>query len=115
MKSDQLRKFKHLITVELTGLQEVSAQQSEAAATVELDPARSGRLTRMDALQQQAMARAGSQRSLLRQRQLNAALQRIKKGAFGQCFGCGESIICARLEANPVATLCLACAQKREH
>ncbi|MFA6295813.1 MAG: TraR/DksA C4-type zinc finger protein [Patescibacteria group bacterium] len=40
------------------------------------------------------------------------ALDRIKKGTFGKCENCNKMIDKARLEANPTATYCIECAKK---
>jgi DnaK suppressor protein len=84
--------------------------QEEAAGTVELDQARVGRLSRMDALQQQAMARATSQRSALELQRIEAALVRIRTGDYGHCQKCGEDIAENRLKADPAALNCITCA-----
>lgn len=82
----------------------------EAERTVELDQSRVGRLSRMDALQAQAMSIEAGQRRRLLLRQIEAALARIQQQTFGECLRCGEAISPLRLEANPVATLCIDCA-----
>lgn len=77
--------------------------------TVILDQSSVGRLSRMDALQQQAMA-AGWKETLLReQRRLEAARVRLDEELFGACCRCGESIPPDRLEADPGAPFCTAC------
>ena len=96
---------------------EISARQEgqrEAAGTVELDQARVGRLSRMDALQQQAMARAADQRSVMELQRIEAALVRIRTGEYGCCLKCGEDIAEKRLEADPAALHCLTCAGMAE-
>ena len=45
---------------------------------------------------------------------VNAALQRIERGTYGQCIECGESIAEARLKATPDASRCIACQQAAE-
>ncbi|MBN1937271.1 MAG: TraR/DksA C4-type zinc finger protein [Anaerolineae bacterium] len=42
------------------------------------------------------------------------ALKKFDLGTFGTCEGCGEPIDWARLEAQPHATLCIKCKQKRD-
>jgi DnaK suppressor protein len=84
--------------------------QQEAAGTVELDQARVGRLSRMDALQQQAMARATRQRSALELQRIEAALVRIRTGDFGYCLKCGEDIAEKRLKFDPGVLNCITCA-----
>ena len=45
---------------------------------------------------------------------IDAALDRIKKGTYGYCLVSGEPIGLLRLNARPVATLCLEEQEKRE-
>ena len=68
----------------------------------------------MDALQLQAMAQAGQVRSQVELRQIEAALERLKSGDFGDCTDCDEPIAEARLDASPAVTLCVPCASARE-
>ena len=90
-------------------------QEGDAASrTVELDQSRVGRLSRMDALQAQAMSVAAQERRTLHLRQIDAALQRIADEEFGDCLDCGEPIAPERLEFDPAAPLCIGCASARE-
>jgi DnaK suppressor protein len=82
--------------------------------TVELDQARVGRLSRMDALQGQAMSQVMNRRRQVELNNIAAALQRIEAGAYGYCLSCGEPIARARLEHDPAASLCIACASAAE-
>lgn len=50
----------------------------------------------------------------LRRRQLECALERIRKGAFGVCVKCGDDIAERRLMAQPHAACCVRCQQKQE-
>lgn len=86
----------------------------EAAAVVELDQTKVGRLSRMDAMQAQAMAQASVQRRDMMLRQIDAALKRIDDGEYGYCRDCGEPIDPRRLEVDPTALLCIACASRSE-
>lgn len=91
------------------------ADTSEAsAAVVELDQTKVGRLSRMDALQAQAMARANVERRDQTLRRITAALQRIDRGGYGICEDCDEPIAGQRLEADPTVTRCIGCASARE-
>jgi DnaK suppressor protein len=83
----------------------------EAAGTVELDQTRQGRLSRMDALQQQAMAAETQRRRMLELKRIAGALRRIQEGEYGYCLSCGEDIARARLEFDPAATMCVTCAE----
>jgi len=82
----------------------------DAAAVVEADPQRIGRLSRIDALQQQAMAQDAERRRRQELVRIEAALERVDEGEYGYCLACGEPIPEGRLELDPAATLCVACA-----
>jgi DnaK suppressor protein len=107
---DELRRSLETIRVEIEELLDISR---EGAAPVALDTS-IGRLTRVDALQQQSMAQANIRASEVRLRQVVAAQGRLERGAYGECLGCGEPIAIARLRVRPEATLCLECQDARE-
>ncbi len=95
-------------------LQAIAEAGDESAAIVELDQAKVGRLSRMDAMQAQAMAKASSERRKQMLRRIDAALVRIDNDAYGYCEECSEPINPKRLEFDPTAVLCIDCAGKRE-
>jgi DnaK suppressor protein len=74
-----------------------------------------GRLTRMDALQQQSMAKATRRTAEARLRQLSAALAALDEGDYGSCAACEEPIGYPRLKARPETRLCLPCQEEREN
>ena len=86
----------------------------DSAAVVELDQTKVGRLSRMDAMQAQAMAQASAQRREQTLRQIDAALKRIDDDEYGYCLKCDEAINPKRLEFDPTVTLCIDCASKAE-
>lgn len=89
---------------------EVLKKGNEATKTVELDQAMMGRLSRMDAMQQQEMALASKHRREKRILQIDQALKRMEEGEFGYCLSCGEEIAFKRLDLNPVVLTCINCA-----
>jgi DnaK suppressor protein len=93
---------------ELLALGQSSA---DARKTVELDQTRTGRLSRMDALQGQAMAQATQRRREIELRRIEAALHRIEQDEYGYCGKCGEEITPKRLELDPTTPLCIDCAK----
>ena len=95
-------------------LLDVAESTREAAQTVELDQARVGRVSRMDALQAQAMAKESDRRRLLALQRIDNALQRIEDDDYGYCMACEEPIMASRLEVDPGALLCIDCASKAE-
>jgi DnaK suppressor protein len=95
-------------------LEQLAATGDASAAVVELDQARVGRLSRMDAMQAQAMAQASGQRRATMLREIAAALRRIEDGDYGLCEGCCEPINPKRLEIDPTTRLCINCASAAE-
>ncbi len=95
-------------------LREELSAGSSATKTVKLDQSRVGRLSRMDALQAQAMANASARHRDHELRRIAAALRRLDDGEYGDCDECGEAIARARLLVDPAASLCVACAEIQE-
>ena len=84
---------------------------AEDRAIVTLDQQSVGRLSRMDALQRQAMAAANARRRSAERQRIDAALQRLDEGEYGFCRECGEDIAPARLRLDPAVALCVNCAR----
>jgi DnaK suppressor protein len=95
-------------------IQAAVAASQGSSQVVELDQSRLGRLSRMDAMQVQAMSQASDQRRELSLRKITAALARIDNDDFGYCQSCDEAIARKRLEFDPTAVLCIACASSAE-
>lgn len=106
--------FRVRIRDRIAELEAASVDSREARDPVALDQSRQGRLTRMDAMQGQAMARATEARRRRRIEALQGALARIDAGEFGECLTCGEPIAEARLAADPAAVRCIDCASAAE-
>ena len=83
--------------------------QSDEA--MELDQSKVGRLSRMDAMQMQAMSQATEERRKVELEKIKSALQRIENKDYGYCIKCGEDIAEARLEVDPAAPTCIDCAK----
>lgn len=83
---------------------------AESRAPVTLDQTTSGRLTRMDAIQTQAMALETDRRRAIEIKRIQAALQRLEEGEFGYCLSCGDQIEPKRLGNNPSTPTCINCA-----
>jgi DnaK suppressor protein len=92
-------------------LEESLRVSARAAAPVVLDQSSVGRLSRMDAMQQQAMAKATRQKAQLRLTQCKVALSAFERDEYGLCRKCEEPIGYARLSAKPEAPFCLSCQQ----
>ena len=85
----------------------VSADERDA---VMLDQQSVGRLSRMDAMQRQAMAQAQERARAAELARLDQAMRRLEDGEYGWCATCGEEIAAARLEVDPAAAVCVDCA-----
>jgi DnaK suppressor protein len=92
-------------------LEDLSEMSGEARAVVELDQNSVGRLSRIDALQGQAMAQASERHRRANIQKIEGALSRLESGDYGYCVECGEEIAEKRLEADPAAAFCIRCAR----
>ena len=79
---------------------------------VQLDQSRQGRLSRMDAMTQQEMAKAGRAHLALELRRIEAALARADAATYGLCCRCHAAIDPPRLEADPAAPFCMDCVEE---
>ena len=95
-------------------LERIADTGDDPAAVVQLDQTKVGRLSRMDALQAQAMAQASGERRAVQLREIDAALKRIDEGSYGDCERCEQPINPRRLDADPTARLCIDCASSAE-
>ncbi|HSG90295.1 MAG TPA: TraR/DksA C4-type zinc finger protein [Pseudomonadales bacterium] len=94
----------------LARLRAMDAGSGTDGDVVDLDQQRVGRLSRMDALQAQAMAGETRRRRAAEVRRLEAALAREARGEYGRCLECDAPIPSGRLEVDPAASHCVACA-----
>lgn len=110
----QLKQLRQLLLNLEQTLTETLSLNEASADTVALDQTKVGRLSRMDAMQQQAMAKAsrsGTQQRLTRVRQ---ALVAMEQDDYGYCECCGNGIGFARLSVKPESTLCVSCQHQNE-
>ena len=102
--------FRQLLLARRDLLQQVEATGKESAGVVELDQSKVGRLSRMDALQGQAMSQETQRRRTIELQKIQAALKRIEEEEYGYCLKCGEFIGLGRLRVDPAAPCCVKCA-----
>lgn len=95
---------------EIAELERLRTQALDSRAPVRLDQQSVGRLSRMDALQQQAMNIANDSRRQQRHKVLKAALERIEANDYGYCRNCDDVIGAGRLAVDAAVTLCVNCA-----
>lgn len=109
-KGLKLAAISKTLKAEREQLREVSAGAAEERKPVELDQQSVGRLSRMDAMQVQAMAQAVEARRQGRLQRIEAALRRIDAGDYGYCVSCDTEIPVKRLEIDPATERCVDCA-----
>jgi len=87
-----------------------SKQAEESRRTVELDQQSVGRLSRMDAIQAQAMAEAQERKRQHELVRIEMAFRRLEAGKYGYCAECDAEIPDGRLAIDPMAERCVHCA-----
>ena len=98
------------LVARLEDLRAASETTADNRRPVELDQTSVGRLSRMDAMQGQAMALATERRRHEEVRRVEAAIKRIDEGEYGYCISCGEEITAKRLSVDPTIPTCIVCA-----
>jgi DnaK suppressor protein len=108
LSEDQLETLRTLLAARLEEVQQGLAASTDAARPVGLDLS-IGRLTRVDALQQQHMATARKNRLQSQLAQIQQALAKLHAGSYGECVRCDEPIGYARLRVRPETPFCVRC------
>jgi DnaK suppressor protein len=95
-------------------LQQVLNGQHEKAEPVVLDQQAVGRVSRIDAIGQQEMAKACEQHTTERLMAITQALRHFDEGDYGYCEQCGLAINVARLKIKPEAQYCIQCQSEHD-
>ena len=106
----QLNAWRQRLEDQIAELDVLDSMTRESRKPVELDQTTQGRLSRMDALQVQAMQEATADRRRSEKVRARAALERMETGDFGYCVSCGEDIPIKRLDHDPAVPTCVDCA-----
>jgi DnaK suppressor protein len=114
MDPNLTQRMKPILERLMHSLEEEQRLAAPNARTVTLDPSSVGRLSRMDAMQQQAMAQASLKRLDVQRRRVEAALDRTRRGTYGPCCACGSDIGLDRLLTDPAAPFCMDCQEERD-
>ncbi|MGD7653802.1 MAG: TraR/DksA family transcriptional regulator [Verrucomicrobiales bacterium] len=107
LETEQLIELEILAGEELERLEEEEVKAADSLQAVSPDNA-IGRLSRLDSMQMQEIARVAQRQRQQRIEQLRDALQRMDAGEYGMC---GKWIEYARLEARPEIRMCGDCAR----
>lgn len=108
LTDEQIAHYHRVLIALKAQLEDFDAVSQETTRAVDLDEP-IGRLSRIDAIQQQKMSQAHKARNDVRLQQVQAALARIAEDEFGECLRCGEWIASPRLDARPETPICIAC------
>ena len=111
MKKQDLDKFKKRLLDERDKI--IQAKNNKAGQ--EISNTQSGDEADMASAEMELDAMyQGDQRGHNMLQDIQDALQKIEDGTYGECENCGEDISIARLEANPMAKLCVDCKAEEE-
>ena len=108
--SIDIDKAKARLAAKRDELLESSEISSQSRDTVELDQQSVGRLSRMDAMQHQAMAEALERSRKIDLARIDQAMTRLADGDYGYCLECDNEIPDGRLAIDPMAEKCVNCA-----
>jgi len=106
----RIERYRPRLEAELKELEAMREQTVQDREPVQLDQQSVGRLSRMDAMQAQQMAMAAERRRQVQIARIHRALQQMETEDYGFCVTCGREIPDGRLDADPAAHLCVACA-----
>ena len=114
LTQDQLEGLRAKLSALREELETTLARSKDASRPVTLDQQAVGRISRIDAIQQQKMVEANRHRQSIRLGQVKAALKAMDCDEFGLCLRCEEPISWGRLQAKPESTICLECQRALE-
>ena len=114
LSDDDLKALRQSLVERLETLRAASTDTAANRKPVELDQTTVGRLSRMDAMQQQAMALASENARNVDVQRVQSAIARIDQGDYGYCTVCDEEIAPKRLAVDPTIPTCIKCASEAE-
>lgn len=114
LSTEQVKQLQNSLLQIEEELNELLIVGEEASNTVTLDQSKVGRVSRIDAMQQQEMALANTEAYRKKLTLVKIALKKIKSGDYGWCDECGEVIVFRRLEIRPESPLCINCQSQSE-
>jgi DnaK suppressor protein len=112
MNKKDLNYFHQLLLEKQQELKSTDQLARDSTKAVALDQSSIGRLSRMDAMQSQAMALETKRRREIELTRIDAALERIDEEEYGYCASCEEEINKRRLAVDPANPFCVECASK---
>ncbi len=110
-----IKKLKSRMMKRRRELLKLGAADHESVKPLNVDQTSEGRLSRMDALQSQAIELEFERRRHHELQRIESALIRIEEGEYGYCAVCGDEIAVKRLENDPTTPVCINCAKDNGH
>ncbi|MDP2698857.1 TraR/DksA family transcriptional regulator [Thalassospira sp.] len=107
--------LRHQLEERRDTLLKLSNGSKDMRKPVELDQQAVGRLSRVDALQDQEMHLEQERRRHVELARIEQTLLRMENDGYGYCHNCGEAIEKKRLEFDPATPLCVDCAGHVSH
>ena len=114
LNTTQIQELLELLLSAKTALEQQLSYNASASEPVQLDQSAVGRVSRVDAIQQQHIAASTRRQTQQRLTSLNAAIRAINNEEYGYCQDCDEPINYKRLQVQPEAVVCLTCQQQRD-
>ena len=109
MDDDRIAYFRERLETLRVEVNDYLDSSKDASDAVQLDTS-IGRLSRMDAMQDQQMALELKRRQENQLLRIENALKRMEKGQYGLCGKCKKPIEEERLEVFPDTVTCVRCA-----
>ena len=109
MDLNDKQKLKSLIVNQISELEKQISLSDESSQRVELDQTLAGRVSRIDAIQQQKMAESSNLRDKKLVIDLKASLDKLSNDDYGICQECDEEISIQRLQIKPESIYCINC------
>ena len=109
LTESQVAEFRDELERQLAKLKKSMTVTDEALKTVELDQGAVGRLSRMNSLQSQGLAKGLRERESTRLGLIQEALRRLDAGTYGVCIVCGGAVAAERLFVFPESGTCVRC------
>lgn len=110
MNENDKKQIKEIVLKEIDKIERDITYLEEAVKPVAPDNAY-GRISRMDAINNKAVAEATFNNKKTTLQNYRNVLDKIDSGRYGKCARCGEEINVERLKVIPYAEFCMACAR----
>ncbi len=108
MKETDKEKLKIEIAKRLIKFEEQIVELKELSKPIEPDCA-IGRVSRMDAINNQSISQSQLAKKLIQKNGLEAALENMDQDDFGKCINCGQTIQLGRILIMPESRKCVNC------